>query len=91
MITAILVTGFLYVAVFERDALLAFALGDAQAESSETDTNATPTDTDETAAVAAISAKIGVVVVSSSVQTIDSDLNVKLPGGEANIGCWGFG
>jgi multidrug efflux system membrane fusion protein len=72
MITAILVTGFLYVAVFERDALLAFALGDAQAESSETDANATPTDTDETAAVAATSAKIGVVVVSSSVQTIDS-------------------
>lgn len=69
MITAILVTGFLYLAVFERDDLLAFALGDAQAQSEATDTDAT--DAPPVSNAPAV-ARIGVVVLASTSQTIDN-------------------
>ena len=72
VLTAILVTAFLYVLVMERDALTAFALsGDveqaievAKAEPETTD----PTQKPQTDTVA----KVGVVAMQSSAQTIDS-------------------
>ncbi len=72
LITALLVTGVMYLAVFERDALLAFARGDGVAEASETDDAATLGSTSSRAARASDEAKIGVVVLHSVAQTIDS-------------------
>jgi membrane fusion protein, multidrug efflux system len=72
-LTAVLVTTFLYLAVFERDALLAFARGsfggDAAAQESDAEADAgvaaqTP--------AAPGARKIGVVVLRSVAQTIDS-------------------
>lgn len=71
-ITAILVTGGLYLAVFERDALLAFARGDdtqAQAASQP------PEDQQTAQAVADASGKVvGVVALKSQARQIDSAL-----------------
>jgi len=65
LFTAVLVTSFLYLAVFERDALLAFARGEPAAD-----------ETTEMAkvevSVEASAPKIGVVVLRSTAQTIDS-------------------
>ncbi|MFV0515638.1 MAG: efflux RND transporter periplasmic adaptor subunit [Jhaorihella sp.] len=68
LITALLVTAVLYLAVFQRDAMLAFALGEAGAEQSGgtgADAGATPV------APAAVDA-VGVVVLRSQARTVDS-------------------
>jgi len=75
LLTAVLVTSFLYLAVFERDALLAFARGslasDAAAqEDAGADQSQVAAGSSEIAALAA--PKIGVVVLKSKAQTIDS-------------------
>jgi multidrug efflux system membrane fusion protein len=71
LITAVVVTAVLYLAVFERDALLAFALGDdtgkQPAEQTETENTRDGTELSQAAA-----AKIGVVVLRSSAQTINN-------------------
>ncbi|QBF33260.1 efflux RND transporter periplasmic adaptor subunit [Thalassococcus sp. S3] len=68
-LTAILVTAVLYIAVFEREALIAFALGDNAAEAQETAGDEPP----EGQVVAAARANpIGVVAVRSVAQEIDS-------------------
>ncbi len=71
VITAIIVTFGLYVSVFQRDALKAFALGDATAQEQTTDTaetNETATDVSD----AVISDAIRVVVLRSEATTIDN-------------------
>ncbi len=68
LLTAIVVTTVLYLAVFERDALLAFALGDATAQQAGT----TQTSTEPAAIAAPEPARIGVVVQRSTARTIDS-------------------
>lgn len=70
VITALLVTFGLYVSVFEREALLAFALGDASAE----EKSATPDAPDETAVVVEQAGRpaVRVVVLRSKMQTIDN-------------------
>lgn len=88
LITAILVTAFLYLAVFERDTLLAFARGDL-ADRAETQTAAqTPAQTrtdpatgnatgsengsENAPATAIVPKRIRVVVLRSEAQTVDS-------------------
>jgi len=67
-LTAIVVTAVLYLAVFERDALIAFALGNAKAE-----TPAATAPTDQNAEVAQIGKNaIGVVALRSVAKEIDS-------------------
>lgn len=76
MITAILVTGFLYVAVFERDALLAYALGNSQSQTEPDGTKSQTAPLSEAKqppeTIASAAPKIGVVVLHSSAQTVDS-------------------
>lgn len=71
-ITAILVTGGLYLAVFERDALLAFARGD------DTETQAAPQSADDQEAAQAVAdasgRAVGVVALKSQARQIDSAL-----------------
>jgi membrane fusion protein, multidrug efflux system len=73
LITAILVTAFLYLAVFERDALLAFARGqmvdDAKAQPAD---DAAAQAGNPAQAIMVEAKKIGVVVLRSKAQTIDS-------------------
>lgn len=71
VITAILVTFGLYVSVFQRDALKAFALGDATAQEQTTDA-AVPPETDTDVSEAVISDAIRVVVLQSEATTIDN-------------------
>jgi len=66
VLTAVLVTGVLYLAVFEREALVAFARGEETAEVTST-AAATAPDTEEEAAPT-----ISVVAFRSVAQTIDS-------------------
>lgn len=69
-ITAILVSASLYLIVFERDALLAFAKGNA---AQTQDAEASNTDADTTQTVAQVSEDaVGVVVVQSKATQIDS-------------------
>jgi membrane fusion protein, multidrug efflux system len=72
LITAILVTTFLYLAVFEREALLAFARGTLADSASAEPLNETAAEVDNSVAAAAEAKKIGVVVLRSEAQTIDS-------------------
>jgi len=75
LITAILVTAGLYFAVFERDRLLAFARGDAEAtRDAATETAAAGAGTEAPLAAAAAEAAggIGVVVLRSEARNIDS-------------------
>ncbi len=67
LVTAILVIGVMYLAVFERDALLAFARADGKATQQET-----ASQSGETTSGAEALAKIGVVVQRSTARTIDS-------------------
>ncbi len=66
VLTAVLVTGALYLAVFEREALVAFARGDTETETATTEGTQT-TETAETDQPA-----IGVVALRSRAATIDS-------------------
>ncbi|MBL4768904.1 MAG: efflux RND transporter periplasmic adaptor subunit [Rhodobacteraceae bacterium] len=71
IITAILVTFGLYVSVFQRDALMAFALGDATTQeqtTAQTETTETVVDVSD----AVVSDAIRVVVLRSLAQTIDN-------------------
>lgn len=72
LITAVLVMAVLYLAVFERDALLAFALGNADAQQVETGQDVTEVDAPVAEASATDIPKIRVVVLRSDAQTIDS-------------------
>jgi multidrug efflux system membrane fusion protein len=72
LITAILVTGVMYLAVFERDALLAFARGDRAVEAMEADDADTMSAASSMVANAHAEAKIRVVVQHSTAQSIDS-------------------
>ncbi len=72
LITAILVTAGLYLAVFERDALLAFALGNTKPQQAQEETDVAGAVPDFTAKPAPKSKKIGVVVLRSVAQTVDS-------------------
>ncbi|MEX0349941.1 MAG: efflux RND transporter periplasmic adaptor subunit [Paracoccaceae bacterium] len=67
IVTAILVTIALYLLVFERDAFLAFAKGDAAAEPVEAET-----ETADAAPAAEAANAIGVVVLQSVAREIDS-------------------
>ncbi len=67
VITAVLVSGFLYLLVFERDRLVAFAQG-SPAASEETTTEMTEAD----AATPDTATGVGVVAIHSVAQTIDS-------------------
>jgi len=67
LLTAVLVAGVMYLAVFERDALLAFARADAETTEEEATSQG-----EEAIADAGASAKIGVVVLRSTARTIDS-------------------
>lgn len=69
VITAILVTTFLYLAVFERDALLAFARGDAAAGPGDPET---PDQVEDSGATKAAAPGIAVVVLRSQARPIDS-------------------
>ncbi|WP_164661178.1 efflux RND transporter periplasmic adaptor subunit [Tropicibacter sp. Alg240-R139] len=69
-ITAILVTAGLYLAVFEREALLAFAKGDA-AQAQDAAPSDAPEDTSEAVAQASENA-VGVVALKSVARQIDS-------------------
>ncbi|MFT5343582.1 MAG: multidrug efflux system membrane fusion protein, partial [Paracoccaceae bacterium] len=71
VITAILVTFGLYVSVFQRDALLAFALGDATAQEQTTALSET-TEATVDVSDAVVSDAIRVVVLRSEAQTIDN-------------------
>lgn len=71
LITAILVSSFLYLAVFERDALLAFARGDFKADKTAEQADAGP-QTQMAEADMPESAKTGVVVQRSKARTVDS-------------------
>ncbi len=68
VLTALLVTLGLYAIVFERDALLAFARGEASAEAADPGAE----DTAAPAAKPAGGKAVGVVVLRSQAQTIDS-------------------
>ena len=72
LITAMIVTGVMYMAVFEREALLAFARGEAAdgqvSGQMDQPTSAQP----DTMVAQSPSKKIGVVVLRSTAQTIDS-------------------
>ena len=68
-LTAVLVTSFLYLAVFERDALLAFARGSFAGDAAAQESDAGET---AQAAPAPDAKKIGVVVLRSTAQTVDS-------------------
>lgn len=70
-LTALLVTVFIYAAVFERDALLAFARGD-QAGAEVTQAAARPEDAAGAAAAAQDARRVKVVAMRSGAQTIDS-------------------
>lgn len=65
VLTAVLVTAFLYFAVFERDTLVAFARGEEVTEAAASDA-VTPGQNEDTAPA------IGVVALRSNAQTIDS-------------------
>ena len=76
LLTAFVVAGVMYLAIFERDALLAFARGEATAEQGAQAMNAQPDGTTADAANTQMAQsqkpKIGVVVLRSTAQTIDS-------------------
>jgi len=72
LITAILVTAGLYLAVFERDALLAFALGNADAQQADSGEGTADTEASGAGEPAVAGRKIGVVVLQSKARTIDS-------------------
>ena len=76
LITAVLVTGVMYLAVFERAALLAVARGESGGDvaASTNDTSKAKTMDAASTMVESIGddAKIGVVVLHSTAQTIDS-------------------
>jgi len=75
LLTAVLVSSFLYLAVFERDALLAFARGSLASEDTA-QANAAEPEADTTSITGEITTqttqKIGVVVLRSEAQAIDS-------------------
>ena len=68
LLTALLVTVVLYLAVFQRDAMLAFALGEAGAQQTETETGGA----DGVATVPAATDAVRVVVLRSQARTVDS-------------------
>lgn len=73
ILTAILVTVTLYFAVFERDALLAFAKGELKGDPSDTADTATGATSGAVAAAMAEPARaVGVVVLRSQARPIDS-------------------
>lgn len=74
IITAILVTAFLFILVIEREALLAFAAGDASETASSTgSTAAVASNTDGDGAQADEATRaVGVIAIHSSAQAIDS-------------------
>jgi len=73
LLTAVLVVGFLYFAVFERDALLAFARGEpGQAGQTGQSPDVTAPDQTQLAAQDISQARIAVVALRSSARTIDS-------------------
>ncbi len=78
LITAILVTAFLYLAVFERDALLAFARGQMGDDAAAQPADDAAAQADAPAQAVMVEArKIGVVVLRSKAQTIDSAVVVR--------------
>ena len=73
LLTALLVTVVLYLAVFQRDAMLAFALGEAGAQQPETETGGA----DGVATVPAATDAVRVVVLRSQARTVDSAVIVR--------------
>lgn len=72
LITAILVSAGLYLAVFERDALLAFALGNADSQHATPGEDSAGIAPSEATKPSAGARRIGVVVLHSTAKTIDS-------------------
>ncbi len=72
VITAVLVALILYALVLERDTLLAFARGSASAQQTDAAALTDPKSPDSTAATADGTTTVGVVVLRSRAQTVDS-------------------